>query len=154
MSLSLTLVYDLRFFSLFSARNPSIIIRPFDWISTYNTQKNNIDRPINQTTRHHRPNDQRGANRKIEKWKAAGEEDRVSLLKTILHSPCILFRQLLLAMFIFLVFFSVCFLYLCHSLFSLSIYLSVYLSLSLSVSVYLSLSLSVSLFHLSFSLLI
>lgn len=80
MQFSLNLVYDLRFFSLFFFQQ-SIYIYPSLCLNLH-TQYTKTNQPMNQTTNHHRTNDQRGANWKIEKSKATGKEDRVSFLNS------------------------------------------------------------------------
>lgn len=148
--LSLTLVYDLRFFLFFSlffahnsarSNNPSLRLISPQTIHK-KKKKKNTNRPIRntKTTNHHRPNDQRGA--RIEKSKiskAAGrQEDRVSPLKTILRSPCILFSQLFGNVLTSRVFFSVFSFFSYHLSLFLSHYLSVSVSVSIAVSLYLS----------------
>lgn len=130
-------------FSLcFLLTTPSITIHPFVWY-LHKQYTKNTNRPIDQTTNHHRPNDQRGANRKIEKIKGSRKAGRSSKSLENNSTLALYLVQAAIWQCSLLVFFSVFSFFSCHFLF-------LSLSISISVSIAVSLPLSFSFLHSSF----
>lgn len=124
-------------FSLcFLLTTPSITIHPFVWY-LHKQYTKNTNRPIDQTTNHHRPNDQRGANRKIEKIKGSRKAGRSSKSLENNSTLALYLVQAAIWQCSLLVFFSVFSFFSCHFSLSLSLYLYLCLYRCLSSSIFL-----------------